>query len=466
MPALPLALLFFPLPTLLLAVTVNECGKLLKTLLCFYRLHHRCTGTRTPTLAPPPTVAASHARSSHPLYASGPLQYPPCSKKRPTQQGPRERIALEQINCKRTGPTRTYHLGAAVPTSTGTTYVHPIAAAPHTKPNRHRLHELPFPCRSLGSGRTPQGYKYTSSPCVPVPTLLAHERCNTAARRWWCGKLCRQYPQQRAQRDRILVGGSLSVLLLRIVSGADDDFHRAEGGEGAKFVQEDVPCFCLSTRAGPSASNGTMSSICTAGAERSFEITLQEFMHKTWKSVVYMWDTIWSAFALSRAAIPQSCESPSKSYAPVCILEGNGVRAIWGDSGIHSRRCNPNCHIPDQIMILCQLTAIASVEVMRAATNEVPALTVLFLECMPITMGHGCRVVWFSWCLRSCLFAAIYVKLLAGNPSPSCSEYLTSNITQPFKLRLWEIRPEDLEALGPDLWKRSINGASSGLLAP
>ncbi|KAJ6528803.1 hypothetical protein B0H19DRAFT_1242898 [Mycena capillaripes] len=278
MPALPLALLFFPLPTLLLAVTVNECGKLLKTLLCFYRLHHRCTGT---------------------LYASGPLQYPPCSKKRPTQQGPRERIALEQINCKRTGPTRTYHLGAAVPTSTGTTYVHPIAAAPHTKPNRHRLHELPFPCRSLGSGRTPQGYTYTSSPCVPVPTLLAHERCNTAARRWWCGKLCRQYPQQRAQRDRILVGGSLSVLLLRIVSGADDDVHRAEGGEGAKFVQEDVPC------AGPSASNGTTSSICTAGAERSFEITLQEFMHKTWKSVVYMWDTIWSAFALSRAAIPQ-----------------------------------------------------------------------------------------------------------------------------------------------------------------
>jgi hypothetical protein len=31
-----------------------------------------------------------------------------------------------------------------------------------------------------------------------------------------------------------------------------------------------------------------------------------------------------------------------------------------------------------------------------------------------------------------------------------------------FKLRFWEIRPDALEALCPDLWKRSINGASSG----
>jgi hypothetical protein len=36
---------------------------------------------------------------------------------------------------------------------------------------------------------------------------------------------------------------------------------------------------------------------------------------------------------------------------------------------------------------------------------------------------------------------------------------------KPFKLRFWEIKAEALEALGPDLWKRSINGASSGLLA-
>ncbi|KAJ7836141.1 hypothetical protein B0H14DRAFT_2589873 [Mycena olivaceomarginata] len=35
-----------------------------------------------------------------------------------------------------------------------------------------------------------------------------------------------------------------------------------------------------------------------------------------------------------------------------------------------------------------------------------------------------------------------------------------------FKLRFWEIRPEALEALGPDLWKRSINGASLGLFGP
>jgi hypothetical protein len=35
-----------------------------------------------------------------------------------------------------------------------------------------------------------------------------------------------------------------------------------------------------------------------------------------------------------------------------------------------------------------------------------------------------------------------------------------------FKLRFWEIRPEALEVLGPGLWKCSINGASSGLLAP
>ncbi|KAJ7081680.1 hypothetical protein C8R44DRAFT_753985, partial [Mycena epipterygia] len=33
----------------------------------------------------------------------------------------------------------------------------------------------------------------------------------------------------------------------------------------------------------------------------------------------------------------------------------------------------------------------------------------------------------------------------------------------PFKLRFWHISPKTLEALGPDLWKRSINGASSGL---
>jgi hypothetical protein len=37
---------------------------------------------------------------------------------------------------------------------------------------------------------------------------------------------------------------------------------------------------------------------------------------------------------------------------------------------------------------------------------------------------------------------------------------------KPFKLRFWDIRPEALEALGPDLWKRSINGTFSGLLAP
>ncbi|KAJ6528567.1 hypothetical protein B0H19DRAFT_1274785 [Mycena capillaripes] len=79
----------------------------------------------------------------------------------------------------------------------------------------------------------------TSPPSPFNSCLCPGATCNTAARRWWCGKLCRQYPQQRAQRDRILVGGSLSVLLLRIVSGADDDVHRAEGGEGAKFVQED-----------------------------------------------------------------------------------------------------------------------------------------------------------------------------------------------------------------------------------
>jgi hypothetical protein len=36
----------------------------------------------------------------------------------------------------------------------------------------------------------------------------------------------------------------------------------------------------------------------------------------------------------------------------------------------------------------------------------------------------------------------------------------------PFKLRFWEIRPEALEALGPDLCKRSINGTFSGLLTP
>jgi hypothetical protein len=37
---------------------------------------------------------------------------------------------------------------------------------------------------------------------------------------------------------------------------------------------------------------------------------------------------------------------------------------------------------------------------------------------------------------------------------------------KPFKLRFWHISPKPLEALGPDLWKRSINGASSVLLAP
>jgi hypothetical protein len=43
---------------------------------------------------------------------------------------------------------------------------------------------------------------------------------------------------------------------------------------------------------------------------------------------------------------------------------------------------------------------------------------------------------------------------------------IVSVCPKPFKLRFWEIRPEAWEALGPDLWKRSIHGASSGLLAP
>ncbi|KAJ7900718.1 hypothetical protein B0H14DRAFT_2556170 [Mycena olivaceomarginata] len=49
-------------------------------------------------------------------------------------------------------------------------------------------------------------------------------------------------------------------------------------------------------------------------------------------------------------------------------------------------------------------------------------------------------------------------------------DFLASNfldgVIKPFKLRFWEMKPEALEALGPDLWKHSINGTSSGLLAP
>jgi hypothetical protein len=43
---------------------------------------------------------------------------------------------------------------------------------------------------------------------------------------------------------------------------------------------------------------------------------------------------------------------------------------------------------------------------------------------------------------------------------------ITRVCLKPFKLRFGEIGPEALEALCPDLWKHSINSASSELLAP
>jgi hypothetical protein len=46
------------------------------------------------------------------------------------------------------------------------------------------------------------------------------------------------------------------------------------------------------------------------------------------------------------------------------------------------------------------------------------------------------------------------------------SLFIKLSMSEAFKLRFWESRPEALEVLGPGLCKRSINSASPGLLAP
>ncbi|KAJ7799463.1 hypothetical protein B0H14DRAFT_2617043, partial [Mycena olivaceomarginata] len=97
------------------------------------------------------------------------------------------------------------------------------------------------------------------------------------------------------------------------------------------------------------------------------------------------------------------------------------------------------------------------------------------LACLSLCVGHVQPCIWsvwapsaqYEWGAQSRPDILLYKAPTLGiDVQYRLAHSLILTIILPFKLRFWEIKTEALEALGPDPWKRSINGTSSGLLAP